>query len=62
MAIKAMARKLAILYWKLFVEGMEYVKVGAESYRKKLKERKERNLKKLAKELNMQVVNNKVFT
>lgn len=55
-----MARKLAIHYWKLFMEGMEYIKENAENYRKKLKERKERNLKKLAKELNMQITQNKL--
>ena len=60
-AIKAMARKLAILYWKLFMEGMEYVKEHAESYKKKLKERKQKNLKKLAKELNVQIIDNKML-
>ena len=59
-AIKAMARKLAVLYWKLFMEGLDYVKQSAEKYKQKLKERKQRSLKKLAKELNMQVVENKV--
>jgi hypothetical protein len=56
-----MARKLAILYWKLFMEGMEHVKEHAESYKKKLKERKQKNLKKLAKELNVQIIDNKMF-
>ena len=54
-AIKAMARKLAILYWKLFMEGMDYVKKGVELYRKELLKRKQKNIKKLASELNMQV-------
>lgn len=61
-AIKAMARKLAILYWKLFMEGMDYVKQNAQDYRQKLRERKEKNIKKLAKELNMQIVENKAYT
>jgi transposase len=59
-AIKTMARKLAILYWKLSMEGIDYVKENAENYRKKLRERKEKNLKKLAKELNMQVIESKL--
>ena len=57
-AIKAMARKLAILYWKLFMEGMDYVKKGVELYRKELLKRKQKNIKKLASELNMQVTVN----
>ncbi len=61
-AIKAMARKLAILYWKLFMEGMDYVKQNAQNYKQKLKERKEKNIKKLAKELNMQIIDNKSYT
>ena len=61
-AIKAMARKLAILYWKLFMEGMDYVKQNAQDYRQKLRERKEKNIRKLAKELDVQIVDNKAYT
>jgi hypothetical protein len=59
-AIKAMARKLGILYWKLFMEGIDYVKESAENYRKKLRERKQKNLRKLAKELNVQIIESQV--
>jgi len=58
-AIKAMARKIAILYWKLFMEGMDYVKKGVEIYREELLKRKQKNIKKLAKQLNMQINENK---
>ena len=34
-AIKAVARKLAELYWKLFVKGLDYVEKGIESYQEK---------------------------
>ncbi len=57
-AIKAMARKLAILYWKLFIEGMDYIKKGAQLYREELLVRKQKNIKKLANELNMKVIVN----
>lgn len=60
-AVKAMARKLAILYWKLFIEGIEYVKQTTEDYKKKLRERKEKNIRKLAKELNMHIVENEML-
>lgn len=54
-AIKAMARKIAILYWKLFMEGMDYVKKNIADYKEELLKRKQKNLKKLAKDLNMQI-------
>lgn len=62
LAIKAMARKIAILYWKLFMEGMDYVKQNIQDYRQKLRERKEKNIRNLAKELNMQIVKNEIYT
>ena len=40
------------------MEGMDYVKKGVELYRKELLKRKQKNIKKLASELNMQVVVN----
>lgn len=55
-AIKAMARKLAILYYKVQVVGMEYIQQGKEAYREQLIKRKEKNLAKLAKELNYQLI------
>lgn len=55
-AIKAMARKVAILYWKLFMEGIEYVQKSVAQYRDELIKRKQKNLHKLAKELNLQVI------
>lgn len=52
-----MARKLAILYWKLFIEGMDYVKKGADQYKEEILKRKQKNLTKLAKDLNVQIFN-----
>lgn len=61
-AIKAMARKLAKLYWKLFMEGMKYVKQTTKEYKKKLRERKRKNLRKLANELDVKIIDNKILT
>ena len=56
-AIKAMARKLAILYWRLMVKGREYMEKGVEHYQKQLNKNKEKALIRLARELDVQIVN-----
>jgi transposase len=56
-AIKAMARKLAILYWRLMVKGKEYMERGVEHYQKQLNRNKEKALIRLARELDVQIVN-----
>jgi len=56
-AIKAMARKLAILYWRLMVKGREYMERGVEHYQLQLRKNKEKALTRLAKELKVQIVN-----
>lgn len=55
-AIKAMARKLAILYWRLMVKGRDYMEKGVEHYQKQLRKNKEKAFVRLAKELDIQVV------
>lgn len=57
-AIKATARKLAELYYKIFANGMQYVEKGVELYEQKVKEQQLRFLNKKARELNMQLVSN----
>jgi transposase len=52
-AIKAMARKLAELYWKLFVRGLDYIEKGIKDYEEKINLNKERSVRKMAKELGM---------
>lgn len=52
-AIKAMARKLAILYWRTMVKGLDYVEQGINNYEEQLLARKFNTLNKLAKELNV---------
>jgi transposase len=54
-AIKAVARKLAVLYWKLFVNGLEYVEKGIEYYKQKIILNKQRNVIRMAAELGMSI-------
>ena len=54
-AIKAMARKLAGLYWKVMVNGIEYAELGIKKYEEMLLSKKRKTLEKLAKELNCQI-------
>ena len=54
-ANKAIARKLAVLYWKLFVKGLEYVEKGIEAYHEKIMLNKQKHVIKMAKELGMSI-------
>jgi transposase len=55
-AIKAMARKIAEMYWRVMVKGIEYVEYGIKDYEEKLLNQKQRSIEKIAKELNLQLV------
>jgi transposase len=57
-AVKATARKLAVLYWRLMVKGNDYVEKGVADYEEKLKIQRQKYLKKLAVELNFELVEN----
>lgn len=50
-AIKAVARKLAALYWKLFVKGLDYVENGIEAYEEKVILNKQRAVTIMPKKL-----------
>lgn len=52
-AIKAVARKLAELYWKLFVKGLEYVENGIQKYQEKMLLNKQRAVTRMAQELGL---------
>ena len=52
-AIKAMARKLAVLYWRVMVKGLDYVEEGIKQYEQQLQQNKLRIFNRLAKELKM---------
>ena len=55
-AIKAVARKLAELYWKLFVKGLEYVENGIQKYQEKMLLNKQRSVTRMARELGLKVI------
>jgi hypothetical protein len=57
-AIKAMSRKLAVLYWKIMVKGLEYTENGIKKYEEQLIYSKMKSLNRLAKELGVQVNGN----
>lgn len=55
-AIKAMARKLATLYWNVMVVGTEYAEQGIKKYEMQLLAQKKKSVERMAKELNLQLV------
>jgi transposase len=57
-AIKATARKLAELYYRIFDKGMDYVEQGVKNYQEKLKQQQIIFLQKKANELNLQLTEN----
>lgn len=52
----ALARKLAVLFWRVMVKGMNYVEHGLAQYDAKVLQTKQRALRRLAKQLGQQVV------
>jgi hypothetical protein len=54
-AIKSMARKLAVLYWRVMVKGLEYVENGIQKYEEQLLAQRHKTLIRLATELNVQI-------
>ncbi|UII20702.1 IS110 family transposase [Fulvivirga ligni] len=50
-ATKATARKLAVLYWRLMVKGLDYTEKGIKAYEEKMQLHREKWLIKTAKEL-----------
>ncbi len=57
-AIKSVARKLAVLYWRIMVKGMSFVEEGIKKYEERLLAQKHKSLERLAKDLNVQVAYN----
>jgi transposase len=55
-AIKAVARKLALLYYRAMTMGMDYVEKGIEAYEKQYQERRLHNLHKQARRLGYELV------
>ena len=52
----ALARKLAALFWRVMVKGMDYVELGLQQYEAKVLETKQRSLRRLARQLGQQLV------
>lgn len=52
----ALARKLAILFWRVMVKGIDYVEQGLARYETKVLQTKQRALRRLARELGQQLV------
>jgi transposase len=57
-AIKAMARKVAVLYWRVMVKGLDYTEQGIKRYDEQQILNKIKTLNKLAKELNYEISEN----
>jgi transposase len=52
----ALARKLAALFWRVMVKGMDYVELGLQQYEAKVLETKQRSLRRLARQFGQQLV------
>ena len=55
-AIVAVARKLAVWFWRLMVHGVQYVEYGLAKYEEQVLETKRRTLARLAKQLGRIVI------
>jgi len=61
-AIKAMARKIAILYWGVMVKGLDFAEKGITHYVEQLIANKLRTINRLVKELNIKTLDNVLVT
>ena len=48
-----MARKVAVLYWRVMVKGLDYAEKGIKQYEEQLILNKMKSFTRLAKELNI---------
>jgi hypothetical protein len=60
--VKAMARKIAILYWRVMVKGIDYAEKGIKNYEEQLLVNKMKSWNRLTKELNMKAAINAQVT
>ena len=61
-AIKAMARKIAVLYWRVMVKGLEYAEKGIQHYEEQIILNKMKTVNRLAKELNLNIIERQYVT
>ena len=59
-AIKSVARKLAVLYWRVMVKGLDYVEYGIAKYEEQLLVQRKRTFLRLAGELNIKMPLNEI--
>jgi len=57
-----MARKVAVLYWRVMVKGLDYAEKGIIHYEEQLLANKMKTLNRLANELNIEITSNKQVT
>lgn len=57
-AVKATARKLAVLYWRLMVKGLDYTEKGIKDYEERVNMQRERWLLKTVHEMGYQLTVN----
>ena len=55
-ATMALARKLASLFWRVMVKGLDFVERGLADYEARVMQTKQRSLQRLAKQLGQQLV------
>lgn len=55
-AIKALARKLAEYYYDVMTKGLQHVEIGIERYAEMMRERQEKYVRKVARQLGMTLV------
>lgn len=56
LALKATARKIAVFYYKVMTEGVEYVEEGLEKYQQRFRKQQLKKLKKQAKYFGLELV------
>jgi transposase len=55
-AMKALARKIAVLIYRVLVHGMEYVRVGMEQHQQRLRDQQMRIAEKYARKCDMKLI------
>lgn len=53
-----MARKLAVLYWRIMMKGLDYAEKGIQNYEEQIMLNKMKTLNRLVKELNVKIPDN----
>ena len=56
MANKALARKLAALFWQVMVHGVAYVEHGLKKYEARVRETEQRILRKLTRKHGLKLI------